>query len=197
MDAVSKAAGKPGESQLTGGGPGLRVLYLLRHAKSSWQDNSLKDKDRPLNPRGIKSCQLMAGLCQQRGVQPDRILVSDALRTTQTYEHLARAASLQAEPRFDGALYRAGAGDLLRYLAEVEDQQRSVLLIGHNPALHDLALLLARKGRTEDLDRLESKFPTCALAEIHLALDHWRDIGTCDGRLVHFDIPKALRGGAK
>lgn len=196
MDAVHDGPNKETKNGLKTGQT-VRTLYLLRHAKSSWADGGLKDKDRPLNPRGIKSCQLIAGVLQTRGINPDRILVSSARRTQETFEKISQFVSFKARPHIDTELYMADAGTLMRYLTALEDRFMSVLLIGHNPALQDLALILAHKGRTGDLERLESKFPTAALAEIQFEMKHWRDVGISDGILTHFDLPKILRRQAK
>ncbi|MGF1606967.1 MAG: histidine phosphatase family protein [Rhodothalassiaceae bacterium] len=172
---------------------GVRTLFLLRHAKSSWEDSKLKDIDRPLNPRGRKSCKLMGEQMAARGVNPAIILCSPSVRTRETLERLGPVAGLTGEARFDPRLYAADAAGLLQCLRELPADIPQILLIGHNPAIQELALMLARRGRLDVLEQLERKFPTCALAQIRLAAADWANVSASDGALVSFDLPKQLK----
>ena len=181
----------------------LRQLLLLRHAKSLWDDPKLSDHARPLNARGRASGRAMRQAMRDLGLAPDLVLVSSARRTLQTLETLAPWDQLPLVEPMD-ALYLASARSMLDVLHEVVDSVRSVLLIGHNPGLHELAMILigaqaftqsALTGQGgEDaamLDRLAEGFPTCALAEFSIA-GPWSQLGSGGGKMVRFLTPADL-----
>lgn len=172
----------------------MRQLLLLRHAKSSWDDPMLADHARPLNARGRRAAQAMASAMRDLGLSPDVVLVSSARRTLQTLEAISPFAdSPLIEPMDD--LYLASWPRLLELLRQVPETARSVLLIGHNPGLQDLALALAgAKGMTgaaASARRMAEGFPTCALAEFHVATP-WRGLEEGGGRLIRFLVPADL-----
>jgi phosphohistidine phosphatase len=169
-------------------------LFLLRHAKSSWKDLSLPDHDRPLNKRGRKAAEAMRRLVRSEGISPDLIYVSSALRTMQTLDALQPWAD-QPEVKIEEALYLAPAPQILARLRKIPDSTRSVLLIGHNPGLQELAVLLVGGDdqMTEDAlaRRVAEAFPTGALAEFALERS-WSRIGPGSGRLTRFITPREL-----
>ncbi|HVZ08091.1 SixA phosphatase family protein [Rhodopila sp.] len=175
----------------------MRQLLLLRHAKSSWDDKSCPDRDRPLNNRGRRNVARMAREMHALGLEPDVILVSPARRTMETMEALEPwADSPLIEPT--ESLYLADVPDLLGALHGVAETVRSVLLIGHNPGLHDLAISLAgltdrplpasvsKAGRA-----LVEAFPTCSLAEFTIA-GSWWELREGGGKLVRYLTPRLL-----
>jgi phosphohistidine phosphatase len=168
----------------------MRRVYLLRHAKSSWKDGSLPDRERPLAGRGRKAARAMAGHLEDEGIRPDLVLCSPARRTRETLERIEDALGDGIEARFEDALYGATEATLLRCLNALPDEVDSVMLIGHNPGLEDLALALASEGA--ELDRLREKFPTAALATIDLPADRWRAVERGMGELVAFVRPRDL-----
>ncbi|MDJ0390502.1 histidine phosphatase family protein [Roseomonas sp. E05] len=172
----------------------MRQLLLLRHAKSSWDDPSLPDHARPLNARGKRAAAAMAGVMHDLGLAPDIVLVSSARRTLQTLEALAPLPdSPIVEPMDD--LYLAPWPRLLEALHSAPETARSVLLIAHNPGLHDLALALAgpagMAGRAPGTQRLAAGYPTGSLAEFAVAAP-WRLLEPGSGRLVRFIAPNDL-----
>jgi len=173
----------------------MRQLLLLRHAKSSWDDPLLADHARPLNARGRRSATAMAAAMRDLGLSPDVVLVSSARRTLQTLEAISPFAdSPLIEPMDD--LYLAPWQRLLDLLRQSPETARSVLLIGHNPGLHDLALALAGPtamagSAAVAARRMAEGFPTCSLAEFTVA-SRWRDLAEGGGRLVRFLIPADL-----
>jgi phosphohistidine phosphatase len=173
----------------------MRQLLLLRHAKSAWDDPALADHARPLNGRGRASARLMAAEMQHLGLTPDLVLVSSARRTLQTLEALK---PLEGSPiiTISDALYLAPWEGLLGALNKVPDTVRSVLLIGHNPGLHELALNLLTPGTaaTPMLFRLQEGYPTGALTEFTIAKP-WHDLTDGGGRLMAFIAPRDLPGG--
>jgi phosphohistidine phosphatase len=166
------------------------VLGLLRHAKSSWDDPGLADRERPLAPRGRNAAGRLAAHLAEEPFRPNLVLCSPARRTRETLEPLARALG---EPRveFDAVLYGANADGLLARVRSLADDVGSVLLVGHNPALQNLALALAARG--ERLSDLERKFPTGALAMLALDAPDWSSVQPRCATLTGFVKPRELR----
>ena len=165
----------------------MRQLFLLRHAKSSWDDPGLADHDRPLAPRGRRAAKLIARHLADEGIEPALVLCSSSVRTRETLDRLGLAdhVAVEVEPR----LYAASESELLDRLREVNDDVESVMLIGHNPGIEELALALAGSG--EDLDAVARKFPTAALATLEFD-GPWSDLGPGDAELTAFVKPKQL-----
>jgi phosphohistidine phosphatase len=174
----------------------MRQLLLLRHAKSSWDDASTPDRDRPLNARGRRAAAAMRQAMRDLGLTPDVILVSTARRTMETLEALEPWDDTPLIDPMD-SLYLANPMQLTAALHGVAETVRSVLLIGHNPGIHDLALSLAgpRAMRSGDQNHSElvAGFPTGALAEF-VVTGSWWDLREGSGRLVRFLTPRMLEG---
>lgn len=167
-----------------------RLLHLLRHAKSSWREAGLDDRDRPLNPRGHRAGQLLGALLARQPL-PDLVLCSSALRTRETFEHLVHAYGRSPLVSIEDGLYLATARILLERIETVEDDVGTLLVIGHNPGLHELAVALARHGSRHDRARLAAKFPTGGLASFRLA-GPWHAIGHAPIALVSYVVPSDL-----
>jgi phosphohistidine phosphatase len=169
----------------------LRQLLLLRHAKSSWDDPRLSDHGRPLSRRGRQAAAEMREAMLNLGLSPDVVLVSSARRTLQTLEALLPWPETPIVEPMD-ALYLATAPQMLRILNGVAETVRSVLLIGHNPGLHELAQMLVGSARDPaDAARLAAHYPTAALAEFTVP-GAWRTLGPGGARLVRFLCPRDL-----
>ncbi len=168
----------------------MHTLYLLRHAKSSWSDPALPDEQRPLAPRGRRDAKRVAKHLVQLGIEPELVLCSSAQRTRETLELVRPALGVTTSVVLEAELYAATADQLVERLHAVPDGVASVLLIGHNPGLQDLALLLASAGA--ELARLEAKFPTAALATLALPKATWRELSPSDAVLAAFVVPKQL-----
>jgi len=167
----------------------VRTLHLLRHAKSSWDDAGLADHDRPLAPRGIRAATRMAEHLRDEDVRPDLVLCSSAVRARQTLDHVRPAlgdALVKIEPR----IYEASAGDILELLRGLAEPIRSVMVVGHNPGLQDLAAHLAAGGSR--LDELTEKYPTGALATLVFAADSWASVGAHQAELSGYAVPREL-----
>lgn len=172
-----------------------KQLFLLRHAKSSWEDLSLPDHDRPLSKRGRKAAAAMRELFRSEKISPDLVWVSSARRTLQTLEGL-QPWDKKPIVEVKEALYLASAPKILALLRDIPDSAGVVLLIGHNPGLHELAVLLfgGRDHAADDplAQRLADAYPTGALAQF--ALDcPWSQIGKGSGRLARFVVPRELK----
>ena len=172
----------------------MRQLLILRHAKSSWDDPKLSDHARPLNSRGRKSAGAMRRAMRDLGLAPDVVLVSSARRTLQTLEALEPWDEQPLIEPMD-QLYLANAAQLLGVLRQVSETARSVLLIGHNPGLHDLAMLLvgpvAMTGETRNISGLAEGYPTGALTEFSI-VGPWSQLSEGGGRLLRFLAPRDL-----
>jgi phosphohistidine phosphatase len=168
----------------------MRRVYLLRHAKSSWEDGSLADRERPLAGRGKRVAKTMARHIEAERIRPDLVLCSPARRTRETLERIEGALGDGVETRLDEALYGASEARLLGCLKALPQKVGSVMLVGHNPGLEDLALALASEGA--ELARLREKYPTAALATIDLPADRWSAVERGSGELVAYVRPKDL-----
>lgn len=178
-------------------------LWLLRHAKSSWDDPGLDDFARPLSPRGKKACRRLARHMAERGIHPDLVLCSPATRTRQTWERLEKrlqpaAATAGAEEsdrprvRFEPSLYLAEPPALFAIVRAAPKRCRDLLLIGHNPGLEEFAQRLAGTAAGDSRERLDQKFPTGGLAELTFPLAAWPDIAPDSGFLASFVVPAQL-----
>jgi phosphohistidine phosphatase len=144
----------------------MRTLYLLRHAKSSWKDPSQADFERPLANRGRKACETVARLIQDRGVEFDLVLCSTAIRARETIELVGKYAKLRTELRFDERIYEATVEQLVEIISQVENDRKSVLLVGHNPGFEDLLHLFSGEDQS---------FPTASLAKVKLKVSKWSE----------------------
>lgn len=169
----------------------VRHVYLLRHAKSSWDDPGLPDHDRPLAPRGVRDAKRMAGHLRDGHLAPDLVICSSARRTVDTLEPL-RPALPDATILVEDGVYAASESQLLDRLRRIPDGVGSAMLIGHNPGLQDLAVSLAGKGDRGLRQRLEAKFPTAALTILALQDGAWSSLEVGAAELVGFVTPKEL-----
>jgi phosphohistidine phosphatase len=169
-------------------------LLLMRHAKSSWDDPTLSDHDRPLNPRGRAAAAAMRASMAQLGLAPDIVLVSPARRTLQTLELLEPWDEAPLVEVIEG-LYLATGTQMLQALHGVAETARSVLLLAHNPGLHELALLLVGPHglslANDQTRRLQGGYPTGALAEFTIP-GPWHGLGEGSGRLIRLLSPREL-----
>jgi phosphohistidine phosphatase len=160
-----------------------KILYLVRHAKSSWSDMSISDFDRPLNKRGQRDAPEMGRRLQQQGVKPEIILCSPAKRTRETVDLLAGEFGGTMETvRFDERIYEAGPETLLDLIRSLPDSCCSAMLIGHNPSIGWMVTQLA-DARVENM-------PTCAVATLELTVERWEETGRHTCRLLDFNYPK-------
>jgi phosphohistidine phosphatase len=170
-------------------GPDPKRLYLLRHAKSDWDDPELADHERPLAPRGKRASKAIAKHLVEEGIEPALVLCSSAVRTRETLDRIASALG-SPEVEIEDELYGAGAATLLERLRRVPDSAAAVMLIGHNPGIEELAMELAGTG--EDLERMERKYPTAALATLTVPGDSWSELDAGRSEVVGFVLPREL-----
>jgi phosphohistidine phosphatase len=171
----------------------MKRIYLLRHAKSSWDDPALSDFDRPLNKRGRKAAPRLGKLLKKRGWTPDLVLCSTAARAAETWE--LAAAELKSEPQVKPlkTLYLATPSQMLRAMQRTPPEAASVMLVGHNPGIENLAAQLAGpESKKKPLARLREKFPTAALAVFDFEAADWASLGQGGCRLVDFVVARDL-----
>jgi len=170
----------------------MLTLTLLRHAKSSWDDPGASDFERPLNARGLEAAPRAGRALRDLGVAPNLVLCSPSRRTRQTLELALPEMKLPAAAKIEFAddLYLAAPAAMLAHLHRPQPEPSSVLLVGHNPGLHNLALALAGSGPDDLEARLAEKFPTAAMAVLTFDMPSWHEVVPRMGRLVAFWTPR-------
>ncbi len=158
----------------------MKTLLLMRHAKSSWDDSSLDDHERPLNARGRRNAPVMGDRLAESRYAPDRILCSTAKRARETAELVIEALAHTRPLDVREGIYHATPRELIAAISEAGAGER-LLVIGHNPGLSELVELLANDNR---------QMPTAAIAIIELPMEEWSEIGNARGRLLDFMKPK-------
>ena len=165
----------------------MKVLGLLRHAKSDVDDIALRDFDRGLNGKGRRGAAAIGAYMGEAGLEWDRVVASPAERVRATIA----ASGLNLTPEFDERLYLADAATLIAVLREAEGDR--VLLVGHNPGLQEMVFRLVAPEHENDLfEAASEKFPTATLAVLELDIADWPDISAGCGRLTHFARPRDL-----
>jgi len=162
----------------------MKTLYLLRHAKSSWDDPSLKDFDRPLNKRGLKAAPKMGAYMLKEKIRPDLVLSSPALRAKQTTTMVCEAAGLSSLINFDERIYEAGVQRLFEIVAGFDDASNTAMMVGHNPGFEELLAALTNESHP---------MPTAALACIKVKVEKWSEVTGGVGKLVWLIRVKELK----
>jgi phosphohistidine phosphatase len=161
----------------------MKTLYLLRHAKSSWADATLADFDRPLNERGKRGAETIGNYLKSNNIAPELILCSTALRTRETLAMVTHAAELNAAVRYDQRIYEASSSRLAQVISEIENHRNVVMLIGHNPGMEEILLLLT--GKREEMS-------TATLAKIVFDTMSWTTVVKKRGTLEWIVSPRNL-----
>ncbi|MFE5670770.1 SixA phosphatase family protein [Agromyces sp. NPDC056523] len=160
----------------------MKTLVLVRHAKSAWGDPTLADHDRPLNDRGRHDAPEMGRRLRERGIAPDAILSSTAVRARSTAEAIAEElGAADGVLALDERLYGSSPETILSVVAEVDDELTTVLVVAHDPGMSDLANRLSG-----DIEHM----PTCGVAEFRFAAWSWSDIAEAEPLEVHLDTPR-------
>jgi len=165
----------------------MKTLYLIRHAKSSWDAPELDDFERPLNKRGTKDAPNMAKRLKEKRVTPDCMISSPATRALDTCKEFARILDFNKDKiKTDKRLYHANEDQILTVLRELKDregdEEEVVMLFGHNPGLTEFTNVLLN----ETIDNI----PTCGIVKGNLKIDRWKDASFGCGKLASFDFPK-------
>ncbi len=170
-----------------------KTLYILRHAKAETGLPYQDDHSRKLVERGVEAARIVGAYMFRKGIKPDKVFCSDAARTRETW---AQIEGVYHSPNveYTRKLYMASANEMLQTLTMLPEAVKSVLLIAHNPGVHQICLKLAHDGDSNALDVMFLKFPTCSLAIIDLGDVKWGDVVNANGHLVDFITPKMLAG---
>ena len=159
----------------------MKTLFILRHAKSSWDDATLSDFERPLNERGEKAAPLMGEVMAKNNFTPEIIISSPAERAKQTAALAKKAAGFEAEISFDERIYEASVSQLIEIISEIADETDAAMIVGHNMGFENLVRALT--GHFETM-------PTAALAVVDLEIDSWNDVQPETGKLRKLIRPK-------
>ncbi len=163
----------------------MKNLFIMRHAKSSWNDPDISDHDRPLNKRGKRDAPKMGKLIRDQNIAPDLIISSTAIRASKTAELVARGFKYKGETVLDESIYSAEPIDILKILSRCPNRYDSILLVGHNPTVEETIKLLTALP--------EITMPTCSLVHLTLAIEKWSEINKKElakAHLVHQWSPK-------
>jgi phosphohistidine phosphatase len=166
----------------------MKTLYIIRHAKSSWDDDDLSDFERPLNERGKKDAPRMGKRLKEKSIHPDLMLSSPAKRAFSTARRIAKILDYKKDDiKTDRRLYHADDQMILSVIREIKDNRNTIFLFGHNPGLTDFVNSLM--DQQSDLDI--ANIPTAGVVAFQLDSDSWSTIKFGDGKFLFFDYPKS------
>lgn len=168
----------------------MKKLFVLRHAAASGPASAPTDFDRPLRPRGRMQALDISAKMRERHLDFDAIVASPALRVLETISGVIEGARSTVEPMYDPRAYNASPEALIDIIREADDKFERLLIVGHNPGLQQLLLHLAGDDRDGLRADVASSYPTATLAELCLAVDHWRDVGPRSGSIVSLVRPR-------
>ena len=171
----------------------MLTLSLLRHAKSSWNNPAVPDHDRPLATRGVVDAPLMGRAMSERGIDPDLVLCSSARRTRDTLALVLPELKVEPKVVYEDALYHASAAEMLEMMRAVPPGASRLMLVGHNPEIHALALDLVGSGPKLYRDKLRDKYPTAGLVVVNFTSGAWQSVTVNSGELKLFLTPKDLK----
>jgi phosphohistidine phosphatase len=169
----------------------MRRLMLLRHAKTERAEPGERDRDRKLTKRGRNDAPLIGAYMARHDLVPDLALVSPATRAQETWALLADCFAKAPKAVSEERIYNADPQRLMDVMAETE-KAKSLVLVGHNPGLHDLAVQLIASGDVEARERIAEGLPTSGLVVIDLAFDEWSRLHPYSGRLERFVSPRLI-----
>ena len=169
----------------------MPTLLLARHAKSSWDDHSLRDHDRPLNRRGASDAPRIGAALRERDLIPDLVLSSTSQRTRETLEGIEEGLGASLVTDFLPELYLASPGAMLSAIQSAPPDADTLMVLAHNPGTHALAVGLAATGPEDAMEAMRFKFPTGSVAVLDFDHRHWRDVRD-DGTLIEFIRPRFL-----
>ena len=175
----------------------MKRLFILRHAKAVAAGPSDDDFARELAPRGHEDAAHLGVHLRAHDLRPDLALVSPARRTTETWQDVSQAFEKPPKAEFPAALYLASAATLRGELRKASPRAESVMAIGHNPGLENLALHLVRRPKGEAakarVRAMAEGFPTCALAILAFDIESWKELDAAHGELIAYLRPKDLK----
>lgn len=171
----------------------MKTLTLLRHAKSGWDDAVARDFDRPLNPKGERAARAMGAHLRGLGLHFDHVVASPALRVVETLAHFEAGLGETLAPEWDRRLYLASAATLLDAVREQAGAHDHVLLVGHNPGIEDLVLMLVPDRAGDALRReVEDKYPTATVAVLTFDVGDWSGVKGDGGAFTRLVRPRDI-----
>jgi phosphohistidine phosphatase len=168
----------------------MKTLYVLRHAKSDWGDESLPDFDRPLNHRGHKAARAIGHEMSSRGIHPDLVITSPAVRAKETVERMLHGYGENLPVTENRRIYEAATGGLIEIVRNAPEDADRLLIVGHNPGFQELVVALSEPSSLRE--EAEQKFPTGALAEIRFSIARWSELAPGTGQLEDLIKPRDL-----
>ncbi|MBU1095711.1 MAG: histidine phosphatase family protein [Bacteroidetes bacterium] len=164
----------------------MKTLFLVRHAKSSWDDSSIKDLDRPLNNRGKADAPFMGNLLKKKNVNPDILISSPAKRAYSTAKLFAKELGIDKNKILvKENIYEASAGELIEIINDIKNEHFTAMLFGHNPGFTMLSYYLSN-ARVDNI-------PTCGVVKIIFDVESWKEVEVGRGTLTDFEFPKKYR----
>ena len=164
----------------------MKTVYFIRHGKSSWENSSLRDEERPLKTRGEKDAKLMADILKKRGIVPGHVLSSPALRALETARIFSRKLDFAVEKiEVVRLLYFEGIESIMKAIRQLDDRQATIFIFGHNPDFTEIANRFSSKS----IDNL----PTCGVAGVDFKAKNWKDASYESGRLIILEYPSLYR----
>jgi len=164
----------------------MKIVYLIRHAKSSWDYASLEDKARPLSSRGLSNASLMAKMLRKKEVRPEAIFSSPALRAMTTATFFKNELVVAAKDFFlRDELYEVSAGEVVRFITRLPEDLNTVLLFGHNPAFTSVANIFS--------ENYIANIPTCGIVHIAAEVQTWSGFEPAKASVSGFFYPKQLK----
>ncbi len=164
----------------------MKNLYLIRHAKSDWDNPKLSDRERPLNKRGKRDAPKMAAILHEKNIDPQLLISSPSVRTMTTAKYFCEELKYDYNKiNVDNNIYLASLETLISIIKNMNDNLNSVIMFAHNPGITELVNNLSKKK--------VNNVPTCGIAAISFEVDHWNEINKSNSSLVFFDYPKRYK----
>lgn len=164
----------------------MKILYVIRHAKSSWDDAGISDMDRPLNERGKADAPRMGKRLKEKAFHPDLMLSSPARRAFSTCVKIAKVIGYpESDIKTEAKLYHAGKEQILAVLKNMNDQFNAVMIFGHNPGLTEFVNSMSSRGE------ITNNLPTCGVVAFELPVSRWADASLRSGKVILYDFPKS------
>ena len=164
----------------------MKTLYIVRHAKSSWDASNVDDFERPLNDRGKRDAPRMGKRLKEKGITPDLMLSSPAKRAFSTSKRIAKVLNYPKDNiKTDRSLYHADEETMLVVIQSLKDKLESVMIFSHNPGLTDFVNTIMDGG--VEIDNV----PTCGIVAFQFDVDSWKDVSWGKGKILFFDYPKS------
>jgi len=164
----------------------VKTLFIIRHAKSSWDASNVDDFDRPLNERGKRDAPRMGKRFKEKDIHPDLMVSSPAKRALSTAKKIAEVLKYKKDDiKSDRRLYHADEETILTVIRELKDNRNVVMLFGHNPGLTEFVNSLM--DGSQDIDNI----PTCGVVAFQFSIEHWTEIDWGKGKMLFFDYPKS------